>query len=328
MLAFPLSFLLLPAVVGLGVAYVAAARFADRRLRVGFRVGILAATCAAPLLTRGPGPAQLILGLLVGYLGIRMVAASQRGEQACAKASLGTIALGLVIPAGVFQPTTRQLRRPLVVALAGGAGIGACVILLILGNAWRLWQASCLGHFLDDQLVILEVAVGAAGMHGVIVGVAQLLGHPVEGLLNRPFRSTSLSEFWGRRWNRMVQTTLATGIYRPLARQGFPTLGLLAAFLGSGLFHVLPVLGAGPRSLVALPCAYVLWSFLSHGTAVLIEQKLGWDEPPAGRWSRAIAWTRTLLLFLALSPGLIEPLADVANVHGRSLSQPAHSFGR
>jgi hypothetical protein len=316
MLACPFSFLLLPAVLGLGVGYLSAARLADHRLRAAVRAAILMTICASPLLTRGPGPAQLILGLCLGYLGIRMVALSKR---AGASRGIKAIVLDLVTPTGILQATTVEVRRPLLVTLTGWAGMGSCVVLLVLGNRWRLWQASALGHFLDDQLVLLEIAVGAAGMHGVIVGTAQLLGHSVVGLLDHPFRSTSLAEFWGRRWNRMVEVNLAAGFYRPLARSGRPTLGLLAAFLASGMLHVLAVLGAGPLRVVALPCAFVAWSLLSHGIAVLIEQKLGWNLPPSRRWTRAMAWTRTLILFVALSPGLIEPFAAVANVHGRSL---------
>jgi hypothetical protein len=322
MLAFPLSFLLLPVVVGLGVAYVLAERLPKAGSRITARVAILAVTCGTPLLTRGPGPAQLILGLLVGYLGIRMVALSQRtlpdGRQRESKA----VVLDLITPAGIFRSAAVPVRRPLLVTLAGGAGVAVCVVLLVLGSQWRLWQMSRLGHFLDDQLVVLEVAVGVLGVHALIVGVAGLLGHSVTGLLDRPFRSTSLTEFWGRRWNRMVQINLAVGFFVPLARRGLPTLGLFAAFLASGLFHVLAVLGAGPLRVVALPCAYVLWAFLGHSLAVLVEQRLGWNHRPPTRSAQAFARARTLLLFLALSPGLIEPLAAVAGVHGRSLVPP------
>lgn len=319
MLPFPFSFLLLPLVVGLGVGYVRAAHLPNRQ-RMAVRIGIFTATCATPLLTRGPGPAQLILGLLVGYLGIRMVAVSRREARDGGETSIKAVVYDLIALAGVFEPSTRPVGRPLLGTVAGCGGLGTCVVLLVLGSRWRLWQISQMGHFLDDQLVMLEVAVGVAGVHMLIVGVAGLLGHSVKGLLDQPFRSTSLTEFWGRRWNRMVQVNLAAGFYQPLVRAGFPTLGLLAAFAASGMFHVLAVIGAGPLPVVALPCAYVLWAFLGHGTAVLIEQRLGWDGRPTGRWSRAIAWTRTLFLFVALSPGLIEPLAAVANVHGRSLT--------
>ena len=319
-LAFPFSFLLLPVAVGLGVAYVRAGRLPHRRLRIAARVGALTATCALPLLTRGPGPGQLILGLLVGYLGLRTVAVAR--SHGLAEGGIKAIVLQLITPAGIFQPSTRQIRRPVVVILSGCAGIVSCVVLLILGNEWRLWQASQFGHFLDDQLVVLEIAVGAAGVHSLIVGIAQLFGRPVCGLLDHPFRSTSLGEFWGRRWNRMVQINLAAGFYRPLARAGRPTLAFVAAFAASGVMHVVAVLGAGPLRMVALPCACVLWCFLSHGAAVLIEQRLGWHERPVGRWSHAIARIRTLLLFIALTPGLIEPFAAVANAHGRSLATP------
>jgi hypothetical protein len=328
MLAFPFSFLLLPVAVGLGVAYVRAGRWPDR-LRLAARLGALTATWSLPLFTRGPGPAQLILGLLVGYLGLGMVAAAR--FHGLAEASIKAIVLSLLTPAGLLQPSTRRSRWPLLVALGGCAGIVACVALLLLGNHWRLWQTSQFGHFLDDQLVVLEVAVGAAGVHGLLVGIGQLVGRPVRGLLDHPFRSTSLSEFWGRRWNRMVQLNLAAGFYRPLARAGRPTLGLVAAFAASGAMHAVAVLGAGPLRVVALPIACILWCFLGHGVAVLIEQRLGWDERPAGTRTQAIAWLRTLLLFLALIPGLIEPFAAVANVHGRSLASPTetrHPIGK
>jgi hypothetical protein len=320
-IAFPLSFLMLPVAVGLGVAYLRAGRLPDRRLRVAVRVGALTATCALPLFTRGPGPGQLILGLFVGYLGLRAVAVAR--SHGLAEASLKAIVLQLITPAGILQPSTRQSRRPVFVILGGCAGIVSCVVLLVLGNQWRLWQASQFGHFLDDQLVVLEIAVGAAGVHALIVGIAQLFGRPVCGLLDRPFRSTSLGEFWGRRWNRMVQINLVAGFYRPLARTGRPTLGLVAAFAASGAMHVVAVIGAGPLRVVALPSACVLWCFLGHGVAVLIEQRLGWHERPVGCWPRAIARIRTLLLFLALTPGLIEPFAAVANVHGRRLATEA-----
>ncbi len=76
MLLFPASLFLVPSIVMLGVVYLRAGRLRDSRPRASLRLGILFATCVAPALTRGPGPAQLILGLVAGYLGIRMVALS------------------------------------------------------------------------------------------------------------------------------------------------------------------------------------------------------------------------------------------------------------
>lgn len=320
MLAFPWSFLLLPAVVGLGVAYVAAGRLTGAGPRSFMRAAILAVTVAGPFFTRGPGPAQLILGLLSGYLAIRMVALAQ--HRPCPERARA-IVLALIAPVDVLRPAARPIRRPWFVAGLGCLGVAGCVLLLVLGNDWRLWQRSWLLRLLDDQFVVLEVAVGAAGLHGLIVGVAGLCGRSVQGLQDHPFRSTSLSEFWGRRWNRLVQSNLDRGFYRPLARVGRRRAGQLAAFFASGVLHVMAVEGAGPARLVALPCACVLAFFVVHGLLVLAEQGIGWHRAPAGRWSRAAARGRSLVLFLALSPGLIEPFAAVARVHGRSLRSGA-----
>jgi hypothetical protein len=320
MLVFPFSFLAPVAVVGLGLLYVWAGRLSDWRSRLSVRGGLLLMAGAAPLCTRGPGPAQLVLGLLIGYLALRMVAVSRC--RAIVESGGRAVLLALVTPTGLLRASSRPVRRPWVAVLAGCAGISACVVLLVLGNRWRLWNGSRLGHFLDDQLVVLEVGVGAAGVHGLIVGVAQLLGLSVVGLLDHPFRSTSLTDFWGRRWNHLVQSNLAKGFYWPLARAGHPALGTVAAFAASGVMHMVAILGAGSLPTVALPCVWILWCFLGHGAAVLIEQRLGWNVCPAGRLSHAMARIRTIVLFLALSPGLIEPFAAVANVHGRSLGQP------
>jgi hypothetical protein len=136
------------------------------------------------------------------------------------------------------------------------------------------------GHFLDNQLVVLEVGVGAAGVHGLIVGMAQLLGRSVVGLLDHPFRSTLLTDFWGRRWNHLVHSNLAKGFYWPLARAGHRALGSVAAFAASGVMHTVAILGAGSLPTVAMPCVWILWCFLGHGAAVLIEQRLGWNVCP------------------------------------------------
>ncbi len=144
MLAFPLSFLLLPIAGGLGIVYVCAGRLPGRRLRVAVRTGALMLTCVLPMITHGPGPGQLILGLLVGYLGLRTVAVAR--NRTLSEATLKALALRLITPAGILQPSTRQIRRPVLVILAGSAGIVSCAVLLILGNDWRLWQASQFGQ--------------------------------------------------------------------------------------------------------------------------------------------------------------------------------------
>jgi hypothetical protein len=321
MLFFPASILLLPAVLALGVVYVRAEDLGASRVRLAIRLGILLLVCLAPAFTRGPGPAQLILGLILGYLGLRMVAITQQSAETepDQKASARRIALELVVPQDVLVPTAQARRRPMVAVALGVAGVAACIVLLILGNEWRLWQQSLALRFLDDLLVVLEVAVGAAGVHRLMVGVAGLYGRSVVGLEDSPFRSTSLTEFWARRWNRMVQANLKRGFFKPLARAGHPGLGVLAAFTASGVLHVMAVAGAGHASLIALPSLSVMGFFLLHSGLVLIEKRLGWDQPPRHRpWRLLLARVRAFVLFVGFSPLLIEPFACVVHVHGRA----------
>jgi len=317
MLHFPVSLFLVPAMVVLGVMYVTAQRMRDPRVCTGIRLAILIGTCVAPALTRGPGPAQLILGLVAGYLGIRMVALSRQGRGA--GESVGRVVLDLIYPDDLFVPTATPRRRPLLATVFGLAGIAGCILLLVWGNDWRLWQRSLLFRFLDDQLVLLEVAVGAAGVHYLIVGIAGLCGRSVEGFQNHPLLSASLAEFWARRWNRMVQGNLKRGFFQPYARLGRPELGVLAAFTASGVLHVMAVAGAGPTSLIALPSVSVMGFFLLHAGLVLAEKHLGWHRAPQRPWPLLLARMRTIIVFAALSPLLLDSFACVTGVHGRGL---------
>ena len=52
------------------------------------------------------------------------------------------------------------------------------------------------------------------------------------------WKSASPTDFWGRRWNTMMNQTLHTGVYGPLKGAGYnTTVSILAAFLVSGLVH-------------------------------------------------------------------------------------------
>ena len=51
-------------------------------------------------------------------------------------------------------------------------------------------------------------------------------------------KSTSPSDFWGRRWNALVHIVLKGGVYIPLRKNGFSKgIAALATFVASGLLH-------------------------------------------------------------------------------------------
>ncbi|HSP45398.1 MAG TPA: DCC1-like thiol-disulfide oxidoreductase family protein [Chthoniobacterales bacterium] len=92
-------------------------------------------------------------------------------------------------------------------------------------------------------------------------------------IMNRPLRSTSVSEFWGRRWNAAFNDLAARRVFRPAARAVGPATATLIAFAVSGLIHELVIslpAGAG----FGLPTVY----FLVQGVGVLAEHS------SVGKW--------------------------------------------
>lgn len=56
-------------------------------------------------------------------------------------------------------------------------------------------------------------------------------------LMRQPIRSESLSEFWGRRWNRAFRDLTHQFLFRPLAKRLGGTVGMWCGFVVSGLIH-------------------------------------------------------------------------------------------
>jgi alginate O-acetyltransferase complex protein AlgI len=86
-------------------------------------------------------------------------------------------------------------------------------------------------------------------------------------IMNRPLRSTSVSEFWGRRWNAAFNDLAVRLVFRPVARHTTVLAATLIAFAVSGLIHELVIslpAGAG----FGLPTAY----FLVQALGVLTER--------------------------------------------------------
>jgi Membrane bound O-acyl transferase family len=56
-------------------------------------------------------------------------------------------------------------------------------------------------------------------------------------MLNPLFESTSVSDFWGRRWNLVVHGFLKRGVYKPVRTKYSKMAAATATFLASGFFH-------------------------------------------------------------------------------------------
>jgi Membrane bound O-acyl transferase family len=106
---------------------------------------------------------------------------------------------------------------------------------------------------------------------------------PARPLMDRPLTSTSLGEFWGRRWNTAFRDLTHQFLFRPLASRFGPRAGLVAGFAFSGVVHDLVIsvpAGAGYGG----PTLF----FTIQGLAVTIERsktgrRIGLGRGPIGR---------------------------------------------
>jgi hypothetical protein len=151
-------------------------------------------------------------------------------------------------------------------------------------------------------------------LHSILLIGYRLGGIVLPRINDEPIRSTTLAEFWGRRWNRVVAGWLRDYLFFPLARRRKATLGICAAFAGSTILHFwiawVPLNVEGGVLMASF--------FVVQGVALLLERRLRVERRrPAGRRGWTIAW------MLLSSPLFVEPALriylDGVGVNAREL---------
>lgn len=181
------------------------------------------------------------------------------------------------------------------------------------GVRWREWFEALTKLILGLALVALSrstllvahpLSAGWTGMIGLILllhfGALHLvalgwqgIGIRAEPMMNRPLASKSLSDFWGKRWNRGFRTLAHKLVFRPVQRRYGPVAGTLTTFLASGLIHDF-VISVPARSGYGLPTAY----FLIQGLGVVAERSPIGTALGLGNGVRGRVW----FLFTATAP--------------------------
>ena len=191
--------------------------------------------------------------------------------------------------------------------LAAGAALVALARLAWVGTGSRPLATALL---LPGLSLMLHF-----GAFDILAGAWRLAGVDCRPLFVAPPRSTSLGEFWGRRWNRAFSEMTALALYRPLARRVGRRVAVAASFLGSGLLHELAI-SVPVRAGYGLPMGY----FALHGALMVVEGRLSRAGRPIDRVSWiGRAWTLAWLVgplpalfhrpFLA---GVVWPLIGIS----------------
>lgn len=133
------------------------------------------------------------------------------------------------------------------------------------------------------------------------------LGVDVTELFISPYKSKSLGEFWGKRWNMAFSEMTSLIIYKPLIGSYGKNNAMIAAFLVSGLLHEFAI-SFPVQTGYGLPLLF----FVIHSIGMAAERKLGLVqqiiEHPV--WSRI--WVFSWLLIpmpLLFHPSFVELVA-------------------
>jgi hypothetical protein len=190
------------------------------------------------------------------------------------------------------------LRTLLLALLWGGAAALALWLALFVAPALPLGQ----GFLLRCAAGAAFAYAGVEAALGLFLFVYRSGGLQPPSLHRQPILSTSIGEFWGRRWNRIVGSWLFGTFYRPLAVRGHSLLGIVAAFLASAALHLYftwAAIGLGPALRMAL-------FFLTQLPLLLAElhlQQARW--PGIARRAWTIGW------LTLTSPLFVEPMLDI-----------------
>jgi alginate O-acetyltransferase complex protein AlgI len=159
-----------------------------------------------------------------------------------------------------------------------------------------------------------EYLIGWTGMIGIVLvlhfGLFQLLsccwrslGIEARPIMNRPLASTSLSEFWGRRWNTAFRDLAHRFVFRPFTAWFGPRFGLFAGFLFSGAVHDL-VISVPAKGGYGGPTAF----FAIQGAAIIFERSAFGRRMGVGSGGSGRAFTFLVLvapLFLLFHPRFV-----------------------
>lgn len=166
---------------------------------------------------------------------------------------------------------TPFIRGAVCVALGVALGVGVALILPFVG--------ATVAGFLGIAALLLTVHFGYAE---ALPWLVRWAGFAVGSLFASPLQSTTLADFWSRRWNRAFVEMNRLLFLKPLRKRLDATGAVLGVFAVSGLLHEIAISYPAGRGWGG-PFFY----FMLHGALVTFEPRLGvkrWDKITRTLW--------------------------------------------
>jgi hypothetical protein len=179
------------------------------------------------------------------------------------------------------------------------AVLGAAMVVLTATPEFGFW---ILVRWLAGGVAIFAVAEVATA---VLPLMGAALGVDVPPLFQSPYRSTSVNEFWTKRWNIPASEIFRRYSFAPIARRNI-ALALFATFVISAIAHVLLTYVALGRWGISLVCGSF---FLVQPIVITAERTLA-----VRRWPKQARWAWTLIALAITAPLIIEPLLQILHL--------------
>jgi D-alanyl-lipoteichoic acid acyltransferase DltB (MBOAT superfamily) len=148
------------------------------------------------------------------------------------------------------------------------------------------------GFFLPQLLLLVGISlILHFGILNLSTAAWRAFGVNVPELFRSPFRSKSLKEFWGKRWNIAFSEMTALVAYRPLKTKIGVEKAVIVSFLLSGLLHEIAI-SLPARAGYGLPMIY----FGIHAFAMHLEAKSPLIQKITRHKLLSHVWVMTLLV--------------------------------
>lgn len=188
----------------------------------------------------------------------------------------------------ITPPTAREWMLAVVKTVLG--------LMVVLATTAATWTSSFWQAWTGMIGIVLSLHFG---IFHLLSCLGRSVGINAVPLMNWPILSTSVSEFWSRRWNLAFRDLLHRYLFRPLAPRFGAANALWIGFLLSGILHDV-VISLPARGDYGLPTLF----FVIQAAAISIERSVIGKSFGLGRGM--IGWLFTVAVLVLPAPLLFH----------------------